>query len=146
LGHEHQGQEGGELIMQTKNIFSLLIILFVTGCIVVPGGPPGHAKRQYHPAPAVVFHAEPHMVLMPGAAFYYAPDVDEDIYLDGGIWYLRVEGEWYSSNYYNGPWVYAAPEHIPPGLAKVPPGHLKGKGPAKSPPPGKVKKGKGRRK
>ncbi len=106
-------------------------VLFVLGCVVVHDVPPGHAKR---------YPAEPRIVLMPGTTIYYAPDVEEDIYFVGDVWYLRVEGVWYSAGHYNGPWVAAG--HVPPGLAKVPPGHLKGKGPPGGPPPGQIKKGK----
>lgn len=131
--------------MTERNKFLLALIFFTLtfGCVVVHEGPPGHVKHVGPPPPVVVFEAEPRLVLIPSMTIYYAPDVEEDIYVVGGIWYLRVEGVWYSSRSYNGPWVFVERGHVPPGLAKIPPGHLKGKGRPGGAPPGQLKKGNG---
>lgn len=96
------------------------------------------------PGPVVVFPAEPRLVLIPEFEIYYAPEVEEDIFFVGGVWWIQSGGFWYSSRHYNGPWVYAVPERVPPRLLKAPPGYFKqGKGPPGGAPPGQMKKGKG---
>jgi hypothetical protein len=99
------------------------------GCVIVPAGPPGHAKRGgtvvVAPAPPVVITARPRMVFVTEFGVAFAPDLDYDVYEVGGIWYTFRSGVWYRADVYTGPWVVVEHRHLPKGLVKVKPGQVR---------------------
>lgn len=64
----------------------------------------------------------PQLVLVPNYPVYYAPGVRANYFFyDGLYWVFNVEdGQWYSSSWYNGPWVYVEPAFVPQGVLVVP--------------------------
>ena len=66
--------------------------------------------------------AFPELVIVPGYPVYYAPSVRANYFFDDGLyWVFNVEdGYWYSSSWYNGPWVFVEPAYVPQSLLVVP--------------------------
>src|SRR5581483_9608267 len=66
--------------------------------------------------------AFPRMVAVPGYPVYYAPDVRANYFFyDGLFWVFNVDdGYWYSSSWYNGPWVVVEPDFVPQPILVVP--------------------------
>jgi hypothetical protein len=64
----------------------------------------------------------PELVVVPGYPVYYAPSVKADYFFyDGFYWVFSVEdGQWYSSSWYNGPWVFVQPVYVPQPLLVIP--------------------------
>ena len=64
----------------------------------------------------------PRLVVVPDYPVYYAPDVRGNYFFyDGLFWVFNVEdGYWYSSSWYNGPWVYVEPIYVPQPILVVP--------------------------
>jgi len=54
--------------------------------------------------PPIIFPAPPHVVVIPETNVYAVPDVDADIYFQGGWWWRPWEGRWYRSRYYDRGW------------------------------------------
>jgi hypothetical protein len=64
----------------------------------------------------------PRLVVVPGYPVYYAPSVRANYFFyDGLYWVFNVDdGYWYSSSWYNGPWVFVEPVYVPQFLLVVP--------------------------
>jgi hypothetical protein len=64
----------------------------------------------------------PRLVVVPGYPVYYAPAVRANYFFyDGLFWVFNVDdGYWYSSSWYNGPWVVVEPEFVPQPILVVP--------------------------
>lgn len=109
-------------------IASIATAAIAAACVVVPAGPPGHAKRGgpvvVAPAP-VVITARPRMVFVTEFGVAFSPDLDVDVYEVGGIWYTFRSGLWYQADVYSGPWVVVEHRHLPKGLVKIKPGQVR---------------------
>ena len=86
--------------------------------------------------PPVVITTPPQLVVVPGTPVYYAPEAAANLFFYKGHYYTVVNGVWSTAPAYNGPWVVIQIGRVPrPVLAmpveyyKIPPGHLKKKGP-----------------
>src|SRR6266542_5537729 len=64
----------------------------------------------------------PELVVVPSYPVYYAPAVTANYFFyDGLFWVFNVEdGQWYSSSWYNGPWVFVEPMFVPQPVLVVP--------------------------
>ena len=64
----------------------------------------------------------PRLIVVPGYPVYYAPSVRANYFFyDGLFWVFNVDdGYWYSSSWYNGPWVVVEPEFVPQPILVVP--------------------------
>jgi hypothetical protein len=71
-------------------------------------------------APPVVITAPPEFVAPPQLGFYVAVGVPYDLFYVSGSYYLNRGNVWYSSPYYNGPWVTVQYSNVPYGLRKYP--------------------------
>ena len=87
-------------------------------------------------APPVVITTPPQLVVVPGTLVYYAPGVPVNFFFYKGRYYTMVNGVWSMAPSYSGPWAVIQIGQVPqPVLAvpveyyKIPPGHLKEKGP-----------------
>jgi hypothetical protein len=69
----------------------------------------------------------PELVVMPGYPVYYAPNVAANYFFyDGLYWVFNVQdGQWYSSSWYNGPWVFVQPMYVPQPILVVPFGYYR---------------------
>jgi hypothetical protein len=86
--------------------------------------------------PPVVVTAPPQLAVVPGTSVYYAPGASENLFFYKGRYYTLVNSVWSIAPAYNGPWVVIQMGKVPqPVLAipmeyyKIPPGHMKPKGP-----------------
>ena len=66
--------------------------------------------------PPVVLEAPPHMVYDEGLGIYIAVGVPFDIFFNNNVYFYHVNGVWYRSPYYRGPWTRAEVRRIPRGL------------------------------
>jgi hypothetical protein len=64
----------------------------------------------------------PRLVVVPGYPVYYAPAVRANYFFyDGLYWVFNVDdGYWYSSSWYNGPWVVVEPDFVPQPILVIP--------------------------
>jgi hypothetical protein len=108
---------------------SIVVALLAAGCVVVPVGPPGHAKRSgavvVAPPPPIVIAARPRMVFVTEFGVAFAPDLEVDVYELGGVWYTFRTGAWYRAEGYGGPWVVVKARHVPKALVKIKPGQVR---------------------
>jgi len=110
---------------------SLLVIismaLALSGCHVIAVSSPGHRPVVVVPAgpPAIVVTERPRLVFVSEHGIYFAPDLEVDLYFDHGLWFYFYDNAWYKSSDYQGPWTVVEVKRLPPGLRKIPPGHLK---------------------
>lgn len=102
-----------------------LLALALAGCHIVAVSSPGHRVVIAPAPPPVVVTARPRLVFVNEYAVYYAPDVEVDLYFADGFWFSFHQGTWFRSASYRGPWIVVESDPLPPGLARIPPGHLK---------------------
>jgi hypothetical protein len=82
-----------------------------------PPPPPPLAPVVVSPAPPpVVFRAAPRFIYSPALGFYVAVETPYDLVLLNGRYYLWRNGFWYTSPYYNGPWIVVQAGRLPPRL------------------------------
>ena len=89
--------------------------------------------------PPVVVPTAPQLIVVPGTAVYYAPDVLHNVFFYRKRYYILHNDSWFYASSHNGPWTFVVREKVPsPVLAvpveyyRVPPGHARDKG---GPPP-----------
>ena len=101
-----------------KKIVTLKILIIVL--FVVFAAP--RADSQVHVSVGVNLPVFPNLVAVPGYPVYYAPAVRGNYFFyDGLFWVFNVQdGYWYSSSWYNGPWVYVEPVYVPQPILVVP--------------------------
>jgi hypothetical protein len=56
--------------------------------------------------PPIPFIAPPNVVVLPGSDVYAVPDVEEELYFQGGWWWRPWGGHWYRSKYHDHGWAY----------------------------------------
>jgi hypothetical protein len=88
------------------------------------------------PVPPVVVTAPPQLVGVPGSSVYYAPEASANLFFYKGRYYTLANNVWSTAPVYEGPWVVIQVGKVPPPILavpveyyKIPPGHLKQKGP-----------------
>ena len=91
-------------------------LLFLSGCVVRPGGY-GYSETSFAVAgPQVAF------TFSDGINAYYEPAFGAYVYGANGYYYRWVNGGWVYATYYDGPWLpVAATVYLPPLLAYGPP-------------------------
>jgi hypothetical protein len=110
---------------QIKRCATMMMALFVFLCLVPSSGVwSASASTQVNvnvnigAPPPVVVRARPTMVFLPEPAAYVAVGVPYDIYFVSGRYYYLHGNDWFWAQGYNGPWVYASYNTLPPGLRK----------------------------
>jgi WXXGXW repeat (2 copies) len=95
-----------------------------------------HIGLGVPPVPPVVVTPPPQLVVVPGTAVYYAPEAPANLFVYKGRYYTLANNVWSTAPAYNGPWVVIQVGKVPPPILavpgeyyKIPPGHLKRKGP-----------------
>src|ERR1041385_6404460 len=73
------------------------------------------AEAQVSVSIGIDLPAFPRLEVVPNYPAYYAPSVRANYFFyDGLFWDFNVEdGYWYSSSWYNGPWVFVEPVYVP---------------------------------
>ena len=56
--------------------------------------------------PPIPFVAPPNVVVLPGTDVYLVPDVQVDIFFQGGWWWRQWHGNWYRSSYHDRGWAH----------------------------------------
>ena len=64
--------------------------------------------------------AYPDLQPVPGYPVYYAPGMPSNYFFYDGAYWVFTNDVWYSSTWYNGPWVAVAPAVVPLFLLRVP--------------------------
>jgi hypothetical protein len=103
-----------------KQLFVAIIVVFLSTVGVTIQANRAEAQVGIHIGVEVpVF---PRLVVVPGYPVYYAPDVRGNYFFyDGFFWVFNVDdGFWYSSTWYNGPWVAVEPAFVPQPILVVP--------------------------
>jgi len=62
----------------------------------------------------------PDLVRVPGYPVYYASGLNSNYFFYDGLYWIFETDRWYSSSWYNGPWMLVDPEFIPLYLLRVP--------------------------
>ena len=62
----------------------------------------------------------PRLVAVPGVPVYYAPTVAGNYFFYDGLYWVFQDGNWYASDWYNGPWRMVAPDSVPLYVLRVP--------------------------
>jgi hypothetical protein len=62
----------------------------------------------------------PQLVRVPGYPVYYAPSVQSNYFFYDGLYWVYEDDNWYSSDWYNGPWGFVDPGHVPLYVLRVP--------------------------
>ena len=95
----------------------LIIVGFAIATVLGSAGP---SPAQVSVNIGINLPGPPPLVVIPSTPIQYAPNVDGNYFFYGGEYYVFVNGQWYASPGYNGPWVVLAPEFIPMPLLQVP--------------------------
>uniref|UniRef100_Q47ED2 Uncharacterized protein n=1 Tax=Dechloromonas aromatica (strain RCB) TaxID=159087 RepID=Q47ED2_DECAR len=62
----------------------------------------------------------PNLVRVPGYPVYYASGLNSNYFFYDGMYWIFESDRWYSSSWYNGPWMMVDPDFIPLYLLRVP--------------------------
>jgi hypothetical protein len=62
----------------------------------------------------------PELVRVPGYPVYYAPRADLNYFFYDGAYWVYQGDNWYVSSWYDGPWHWVGPEHVPLYVLRVP--------------------------
>ena len=62
----------------------------------------------------------PELVLVPGYPVYYDPRGTSNYFFYDGVYWVYQQDNWYTSNWYNGPWQLTAPEFVPRLMLVIP--------------------------
>ena len=62
----------------------------------------------------------PQLVPVPGYPVYYAPQVNSNYFFYDGMYWVYQGDNWYTSSWYNGPWVLVGAEAVPLFILRVP--------------------------
>jgi len=87
-------------------------------CLVLASIFPAAAQEYYDIG--VDLPAYPEMQPVPDSPVYYAPDVDSNYFFYDGLYWDFSNDGWYSSSWYNGPWVLVDPVYVPTYVLWVP--------------------------
>lgn len=70
------------------------------------------------------------VVVSPG--IQVVPEVSEEVFFHGGYYWVRRDAHWWRSRSHRSGWVLVRPDHVPPGLSRIPPGQYKHWKPSKA--------------
>ena len=62
----------------------------------------------------------PQLVRIPGYPVYYDPQVNANYFFYDGLYWVFWGDNWYTSEWYNGPWQLVAPEYVPQFVLLIP--------------------------
>jgi hypothetical protein len=68
--------------------------------------------------PAIVVGTPPELVFVSDIGIYVAVGIPYDLFFQDNVYYYHVNGVWYRSASYGGPWVQAVYRGLPPGLQR----------------------------
>ena len=125
-----------------------IVVMLIAASLAAPAPAQSQVSVQVNigqPPPVVV--AQPVLVPVQASPVYFAPSHGSDLFFYDGRYYTVRDDQWFYAARVNTPWVAIAVGKVPRQVIavpvayyKVPPGHLKHKGPGHCP-PGPAKKG-----
>ncbi len=62
----------------------------------------------------------PQLVRVPDYPVYYAPGLDSNFFFYDGMYWVYQSDNWYTSDWYNGPWGMVGPEFVPVFVLRIP--------------------------
>lgn len=62
----------------------------------------------------------PQLVRVPDYPVYYAPGLDSNFFFYDGMYWVYQSDNWYTSDWYNGPWGQVDPEVVPVFVLRIP--------------------------
>ena len=62
----------------------------------------------------------PDLVRVPSYPVYYAPRLGINFFFYDGLYWVYEDDRWYSSAWYNGPWMFVGPEYVPLFVLRIP--------------------------
>jgi len=62
----------------------------------------------------------PRLVRVPDYPVYYAPGLDSNFFFYDGMYWVYQSDNWYTSDWYNGPWGFVGPEYVPVFVLRIP--------------------------
>jgi len=62
----------------------------------------------------------PQLVAVPGYPVYYAPQLEANFFFYDGEYWVYQDDNWYRSAWFNGPWWFVDPEHVPVFILRIP--------------------------
>ena len=93
------------------------VLVIAQGCVTYPGSYP--TVRVPTP-PKVVINAPDYLYLIAKWGVYFVPDISVEILSYNGLWYYHMEGAWYWSHSYGGPWAGINIGRVPRTLRNLP--------------------------
>ena len=78
------------------------------------------AQARVHVSIGINIPAPPQLVPVPGTAVMYAPTAPANYFFYGSQYYVFLNGAWYASPGYNGPWVVVPRAYVPRPILAVP--------------------------
>lgn len=92
--------------------------LLIVSSIVLLSAAPARAETSFE----IGIHMPdfPQLVVVPGYPVYYAPQSNANYFFYDGVYWVYRGDNWYASSWYNGPWHYVSPEHVPLYVLRVP--------------------------
>jgi len=119
-------------------------VLIATAAMWTPASARVSADIDIHigdrPAPVVVFHDEPDVVLVPRSRVYYVEHDGYDLYRYGRYWYINDDGYWFRASSYRGPFLSIAVGRVPRSIVVVPAQYRRHPVHPHGGPPGQMKK------
>ena len=106
-----------------KTLLGSLVALALTGCFatVGPDGQVAGGDATFTIGlPAVL---PPLIVVEPGVSV--ARDLDREVFYADGYYWVRQDQGWYRSRDHRGGWARAEERHVPPVIARSPPGRYR---------------------
>ncbi|HEX2584340.1 MAG TPA: hypothetical protein VHL14_04355 [Steroidobacteraceae bacterium] len=62
----------------------------------------------------------PDLVPVPGYPVYYDPFLESNYFFYDGQYWVYDNDNWYTSDWYNGPWMFVEPDYVPVYILRVP--------------------------
>lgn len=96
------------------------MLAIVAALMLLPDRAPAQVGVQIHVNVPV---NPPLVVVQPG--IQVVENWDEEVFFTGGYYWVCRNGYWYRASSPRARWVYVEHRHVPPGVARLPPGHYK---------------------
>lgn len=97
------------------------IVLSIMLCFALPASAQVSVSVGFQVANiGVSLSTYPNLVRVPGYPVYYADGVNSNYFFYDGMYWVFETDRWYSSSWYNGPWMMVDPEFIPVYILRVP--------------------------
>ncbi len=101
-----------------KKLLPLAVLLTMIYAVPARAGVNVDVNIGVPVAPQVVIDTTPRFIFSPALGFYVSVGIPYDIVYFDHVYYLHNGDYWYSSHYYNGPWVIIRHQHVPMWLRK----------------------------